>query len=298
MAERRPRKTAAKKPTARKTATKNNARDTGATATPAARTGKLPFVQQLGQDILKRFTGEWSEERAKSLLSDVTNRRRPVEAALLDLLGSAQTAVEKSLVDVQERAKRELALAKAYRGQLAARGREPKRARARKGDIRLKGQVVHPETGKPVAGVVVEAANRGPYEHDLLGVVITDDQGRFEFTFRGKDEKEKGEKEPEIMLSVGPDRSKTFYVSEQPVGLKLDGQESITLTVPKSRAAELDAFLARRDTLAAAKRTMKANEALTRHAVEGQVLSAAGPAATSLLEEGIALLKQRLEKAR
>lgn len=255
-----------------------------------------PAMVQLGQDTLKHFVGNWDEKRIKSVLADVASRKRPVESALLDIVTNVRDAVEKSVDDTRERSVAEQRLDKQYRDQLIAHGRKPKRTRARKGEIRIQGQVIHPKSGEPVVGVVVEATDKDLCKHDMLGVVVTDAEGCFDMAFHSKDYKESGEKMPEIMLSVGADRKNMFYVADQPIALKEDKQEPIIITLPESRVEAIDTFVSRREQLAA-KRRVKASDMVLRRGMENKVLSATGDAVLSMLANGIRLLEARLKKS-
>ena len=260
---------------------------------------KEPAMVQLGQNALKHFVGDWDEKRIKSLLGDVASRKRPVESALLDIVTNVRDAVEKSVDDTRERSEAEQRLDKQYRDQLVAHGRKPKRTRARKGEIHVQGQVIHPKSGEPVVGVVVEAIDKDLRKHDMLGaVVVTDAEGRFDMAFNPKDYKKSGENEkmPEIMLSVGADRKNMFYVADQPLVLKEDTQVPITIALPESRVEAIDIFVGRREQLVA-KRRIKASERVLRRDMENEVLSATGDAVLSLLTNGIRLLEARLKKS-
>jgi hypothetical protein len=255
-----------------------------------------PAMVQLGQDSIKRFAGDWNEQRVKSVLADVASRKRPIESALLDLFAGARDAVDKSLGEALDRSNAELKLDKQYRDQLRAERNTSRSARARKGEVRVKGQVIHPKTGEPVAGVVVEAIDKDVRQHDLLGVVITDTEGRFEIAFDAKAYKESGEKEPEIMLSVGLDRKRKLYVADQPVTFVENKPEAVTITLPESHAVAIDSLTVGRGQANIGRRRTKSGEALLRREMEQRFLNATGNAALSLLGSGISLLEARLKK--
>lgn len=254
-----------------------------------------PAMVQLGQDSIKRFAGDWNEQRVKSVLADVASRKRPIESALLDLAVGARDAVDRSMAEALDRSTAELALDKQYRDQLRAERKKPKSARVRKGEIKVKGQVIHPKTGEPVAGVVVEAIDKDVRKHDLLGAVLTDAEGRFEIAFDAKAYKESGEKEPEIMLSVGLDRKRKLYVADQPVAFVENKPEAVTITLPESKATAIDSLTIGSGRANIRRRT-KSSEALLRREMEQRFLSATGNAVLSLLGNGISLLEARLKK--
>lgn len=257
---------------------------------------KEPAMVQLGQNALKHFVGDWDEKRIKSLLGDVASRKRPVESALLDIVTNVRDAVEKSVDDTRERSEAEQRLDKQYRDRLIAHGRKPKRTRARKGEIRIQGQVIHPKSGDPVAGVMVEAIDKDLRKHDMLGAVVTDSEGRFDMAFNPQGDRKSGEKIAEIMFSVGADRKNMFYAADQPLVLTEDKQVPVTITLPESHVEAIDAFVSRREQ-SAAKRRIKASEMVLRRDVENEVLSATGDAVLSLLANGIRLLEARLKKS-
>ncbi|HHM05338.1 MAG TPA: hypothetical protein ENJ19_06295 [Gammaproteobacteria bacterium] len=254
-----------------------------------------PAVVQLGQDALAHFVGDWSEKRVKAVLADVAGRKRPLESVLLDLAASARSAVQKAVDDTRERSVAEQRLDKQYREQLLTQGRKKKRTRARKGEIRVQGQLVHPRTGEPVAGMVVEAIDKDVRKHDLLGAAVSDAQGRFEIAFRPKDYKESGEKTPEIMLSVGADRKQKLYIADRPLEFKGEQPEAVTITLPDTRVEAVNAFCASRQRLSA-KRRARASEELLRRNVEREALTAAADTALTLLNDGIGFLEARRKK--
>lgn len=257
---------------------------------------KEPAMVQLGQNALKHFVDDWDEERIKSVLGDVASRKRPIESALLDIVTNVRGAVEKSVDDTRERSEAEQRLDKQYRDQLITHGRKPKRTRARKGEIRIQGQVIHPKSGEPVAGVMVEAIDKDLRKHDMLSAVVTDAEGRFDMTFNPQGDKESGEKIPEIMFSVGADRKKMFYLADQPLVLTEEKQVPVTITLPESHVEVIDAFVSRREQ-SASKRRIKASEMVLRREMENEIVTAAGDAVMSLLANGIRLLEARLKKS-
>lgn len=257
---------------------------------------KEPAMVQLGQNALKHFVDDWDEERIKSVLGDVASRKRPIESALLDIVTNVRGAVKKSVDDTRERSEAEQRLDKQYRDQLITHGRKPKRTRARKGEIRIQGQVIHPKSGEPVAGVMVEAIDKDLRKHDMLSAVVTDAEGRFDMTFNPQGDKESGEKIPEIMFSVGADRKKMFYLADQPLVLTEEKQVPVTITLPESHVEVIDAFVSRREQ-SASKRRIKASEMVLRREMENEIVTAAGDAVMSLLANGIRLLEARLKKS-
>lgn len=255
-----------------------------------------PAMVQLGQDTLRYFVAGWDKKRIKSLLGDVASRKRPLESALLDIVTDVRDAAEKSVDDTRDRSVAEQRLDKQYRDQLIAQGRKPKRTRMRKGEIRIQGQIIHPKSSEPVAGVVVEAIEKGVHKRDMLGAAVTDTEGRFDMVFRPNDYEESGGKMPEVLFNVGADRKNMFYVADQPLALKADKQEPVTIALPESCVEAIDAFLSRREQLAA-RRGVKASETVLRRDMENEAVNAAGDAVLSLLASGIRLLEARLEKS-
>ena len=250
---------------------------------------------QFAEDTIKGLQEAWDEDRMKSLLSDLAGRKRSIESVLLEVVNSAQKVMQKSFKQTRKASQDEQRLNQQYRDQLAALKGKRKRSRARKGEIRISGQVLHPETGKPVSGVVVEAIDKDVRLHDTLGSVITNGQGKFIIAFLAKDYKESGEKEPEILLRVGSDRRNLSYVSEQPLSWAEVEKGDVRVTLSEDSARNLDG-LAAAEAQQPDKRIGMANQALLKQELEAKLLDSMGDSASELLAGGIALLEGRVKK--
>jgi hypothetical protein len=273
------------------------------TPTPEAKAATLPLrirheepVVAVGKEAVAGFRRDWDRERVKAVLGDLAGRKRSLESLLFEVATSAQKAVTGALRETGERVGAEARLDAQYREQLVMQ-KPVRKARMSKTGYRVSGRVLHPKTGKPVGGLMVEAMDRDVHKHDLLGTAVTDDQGRFSIPFLDKDFKESGEKEPEIELHVGLDRRILLHVTEQPVTAKKGEETQITISLPESRAADLDFFTQTRERLAPA-RLRRANETALRARLEAETLEAAGAAVQGLLQAGIKVLEGRLKKGK
>ena len=251
---------------------------------------EAPIVD-LGKDTLVFMAREWDRKRVNSALGELMSRESSLEAVLLEVAKSADKAVERSLRDNQERLTAESRREAQYREQLRA-GKGGNRVRASKGAYLLGGQVLHPETGEPVAGLLVEAVDRDERKQDLLGSAITDEQGRFSIKFPAKDFKESGEREPELVLLVGTDRKSRLHVTTEPLTAKPGERQDVVVTLPPGLASRVDAFSAARERLQPA-RLRRAGETAVRLQLESEVVKAAGESLQQLLQAGITALEVR-----
>lgn len=209
----------------------------------------MPLLNTVGKEVSEKVGRLFDKKNAQKTLKDLATKKRTVEDVLLGVSRMASGTIDSVLREEQRVAKSETLMNGQYRDSLIERRKETKPRRMRpgkKGEYLVGGQVLHPETGEPLAGIVVEAIDKDIKKHDLLGVDTTDHKGCFEISFREKDFKERGEGLPEVLLKVGIDRKTSLHITKDVVKPKPGERTSLDITIPKSKITEVDKFTADR----------------------------------------------------
>ncbi len=201
----------------------------------------FPLLEGVTHSLAK----EWNKVRKKkilpTLIQNLATGKISLPQALLELTEIASTMLDTLGKEEDRLEKREAKANAQYHDGLkrsrGVKGVAKKKSREKKRYV-MKGQVIHPKTAGPLAGLMVEAWDRDIAKHDLLGVDVTDSQGSFEIVFGAKDFKEWGEKLPEVVVRVGLDRRRIFYVGEDLLQPQPGEEVSVTLALPESHADE------------------------------------------------------------
>lgn len=261
--------------------------------TPPLRIRREEPVVSVGRDTLAGFRKEWDEERVKSALGDLASRKRSLENVLLELVKSVQTAVTTSLRDTTEWVTADARLDAEHREQLLVQ-KPVRKAGTSKTGYRVSGQVLHPKTGEPVSGLVVEAMDRGVRKHDLSGTAVTDAQGRFSIAFQAKEFEESGENAPEIELRIGVSRRTLLHVTKEAITARKGEETEVSITLPEAQVPRLDNFTETRESLSPA-RLRRANETALRHRLDVETMKTVGSAVQGLLQAGVEKLEARAQ---
>jgi hypothetical protein len=278
---------------------KSTSRVSGDISNARQKLADMPVFNAAGEGVIKKTAKLLARKAAQSMLQDIASGKRSVEDVLLGVTRTVTGTIDSGLRDEKRVADSETIMNEQYRKSLIKRRRETKPRRMRRGkknEFLVSGQVLHPETNKPVAGMVVEAIDKDIFKHDLLGVDTTDSQGRFEIAFKKKDFKERGEGLPEVLLRVGSDRKKTLFSMENIVRPKAGERKTINITLPEDQAAAVEKITVGRDYIDE-KRLKNVSQTLILDQVQHMVVQEMGRAFKEGMDKAAGLLEARIERA-
>ena len=228
------------------------------------RLSRIPALGVIATDIQREIGKRISGKAVRKNFQDLALRKTTLEKVLLDVTRSAEAIVAGAFKDGKKTTDDEIRLDKQHRESLIKRKREEKPGRAhrvKKDEYLVTGHLLHPKTGKPAPGMVVEVADRDIRKHDRLGVDTTDSKGRFEIVFTEKDFRESGEGLPEIVILAGVDRLTAEPVTKDVIKLKPGTREVLEIKLPDKMESAVNKIAERRDRVDK-KRIMKTNQNL------------------------------------
>jgi hypothetical protein len=260
------------------------------------RFARIPTLGVVADSIQKEVGKSISGEAIEKTFEDLALRKTTLDAVLLDLTRAVEAALGDAFDSGKQTADDEIKLDNQYRESLIKRKKETRPARGRRGKkdrYLAAGQILHPETGKPVPGLVVDVVDKDITRHDLLGVDVTNTQGRFEIVFTEKDFKESGEGLPEILIRAGINREKMILVTPKPVALKPGTRDPIEITLPQELTPAAERIAARREQMDK-KRLLQANQNLVFNKTASSAMDEAGKAFKGGMGQIADLLEKRL----
>ncbi len=263
-------------------------------------TGRRAPVEGLAQGVRKDFIRKVNEKTVGAAFRGLATREQTLEKILIDAARGALGTVEKVFEDATRTAVREKGLDLQYRESLLQRSRETKRSRgrrARKGEYRIVGQVLHPSTGQPVPGMLVSAMEKDISKHDYLGVDISDASGNFEIVFTARQFKESGEKEPEVFLAAGTDRENAVVLTDSPLRPRPDITETVDIALPAQMAPGVERIVQRRR-LVDRKRLATADQAILLNDMSQTAATEVGKALAQGLGRIIGFLENKTARER
>jgi hypothetical protein len=261
-------------------------------------TKEIPLFVGAQKSAARQVEKHFNLNTLQSALKDAATNKQN----LGDILINAMRAVSKTINDVAEEgnrtAKNELRLNEQYRQSVLEKTNAANlksRRKKQKNEYVVEGQVLHPRTGAPVPGVTVEAIDKDISKDDLLGVDITDSDGRYRIQFLAKDFKESGEKDAEILLKVGLKRDKVLAVTPSVTKMGLEKTATIHLTLPESAAGavEKNKANAHKDD---SKRLLAVDQSMMTNRLEQKVLSEIGGTFGKVFDNAAVYLEKRFKK--
>lgn len=256
----------------------------------------MPALGVVADNIQKEIGKRISAEALKQTLEDLALRKTTLDAVLLDMTRGVEAALGDAFDSGKQTADAEIKLNNQYRESLLRRKKEAKLARSRRGkkdEYLVAGQLRHLETGKAVPGMVVDVVDKDITKHDLLGVDITDTEGRFEIAFAEKDFKESGEGLPEILIRAGMSRATMTLVTESPIALKPGTKETIEITLPPELTPTAAKIAARRE-LVDKRRLLQANQDLVFNKTAASAMDEVGKAFKGGMGKMVDFFEKRL----
>ncbi|UCF91856.1 MAG: hypothetical protein JSW39_26895 [Desulfobacterales bacterium] len=260
------------------------------------RFARLPALGVVAGNIQKELGKRINAEALKKTFEDLALRKTTLDAVLLDMTRGVEALLGDAFDSGKQTADAEIKLNNQYRESLIRRKMEAKPARGRRGkkeEYLVAGQLLHPETGKPVPGMAVDVVDKDIAKHDLLGVDVTDAEGRFEIAFAEKDFKESGEGLPEILIRAGMSRATMTLVTESPIALKPGTKETIEITLPPELTPAAAKIAARREQVDK-KRLLQANQNLVFNKVTQSAMGEIGKAFKGSMGQIVDLFEKRL----
>lgn len=94
---------------------------------------------------------------------------------------------------------------------------------------------VSDQYGKGIRGLVVTLYDKDLLFDDLLGLTITDEDGRFEFMYQEEDYQELFERSPDIYLKVMDKHGKELHSTRKSIRFKAGKKETINITIKRKR---------------------------------------------------------------
>jgi hypothetical protein len=261
------------------------------------RFAKIPSLGILYKGFGKEIAKWTSAKTVGKTLQALATRKQTVENVLLNMAQGATAMIETAMKTEKNMADREAHLNKNYRESLIERKREVKSRRAhrtKKDEYVVTGELLHPKTGKPVPGMVVEAIDKDITKHDLLGVDTTDSKGRFEIVFKEKDFKERGEGLPEILIRAGLNRDKIVQVTKDVLKLEPGTSESLKITLPENMEYVAEKIKARRKHVDR-KRLNRASQSLVFNRIGHMAAQEMGKVFKDGLNQAIHVLEARVK---
>jgi hypothetical protein len=255
----------------------------------------MPVLDAAGQTTVKEARKLFDKKTVQGRFQEVASRKASIEEVLLKYAKQASTSLDSIMREENRVAAQEATMNKRYLESLAARQKETKGRRARRGkknEFLITGQVLHPETGEPVPGIVVEAIDKDISKHDLLNVDITDAEGRYEISFREKDFKESGEDLPEVILRVGVDRKTPLHITEDVIKAEPGKRVMVEISLPEDQIRTIDRIVTNPERYDK-RRLNDVNQTLTFERVQHVILQEMGAAFKGSLHDAIGLLEAR-----
>jgi len=258
----------------------------------------FPLLEGLTHSLEKELNRVVSKKILHSLIQNLASGKISLPQALLHLMETVGTMLDTLGKEEERLEKRESKANTQFRDGLnrsrGVKGVTRKKSREKKRYV-MKGKVIHAKTEVPLAGLVVEAWDQDVAKHDLLGVDVTDPQGSFEIVFGAKDFKEWGEKLPEVVLRVGLDRRRIFYVGKDLVKPQPGEEVSFTIPLPEKHADEVERILGRRQRFEAT-RGRELSHAITVNRLQHQHVQELARDFGTGLDEVRQLLKERIKE--
>lgn len=254
---------------------------------------RMPVINTTGQQAIREAQKLFSKKALQGELQKLATRKTSLENVLLGFARGAAKSLDTVLSTENQVADREKTMNEEYRASLIARKEEAKPRRARKGkkdEFLITGQVLHPKTGEPVPGMVVEAIDKDVFKHDLLGVDTTNAEGRYEISFLKKDFKESGEDLPEVILRVGVDRKTAVHITEDVIKAEPGKRAQVEISLPEDQIRTIDRVLTKRERLDQ-KRLNNVAQTLTFESLQHVILQEMGAAFKDSLNNAIAFLE-------
>jgi len=199
---------------------------------------KLPVLEGAGK-ILGSAAADLGREELPKIWPDLAAGKISLEEALLGVAKTAAALLPKVTKEGRRLELREARANAQWRAALRQRqqGKDVKARTPKKGEYLVTGQVVLPDKEEPLPGLVVEAIDKDVAKPDIVGVDVTDSQGRFVISFRAKDFAERGEGLPEILFRVGWYRQELFLVTAKPLRIPPGEAMNVTLPLPPEAVA-------------------------------------------------------------
>ncbi len=99
--------------------------------------------------------------------------------------------------------------------------------------FKITGSIHELENNRSVSGLVVTAYDKDFMFNDVLGNAITDDDGKFEITYKEKDFKQFFDNKPDIYITVKSKDGRTVYTTEKDVRMEAGKTEHFEIRIPK-----------------------------------------------------------------
>jgi len=106
------------------------------------------------------------------------------------------------------------------------------RKTARSDTFRIEGEIHEPETGRPLAGLIVRAFDRDLILDDKVGFATTDPDGRFEITFGPEAFRDAFESRPDLYLRIyDPSGSRLLHETTDAIRWNADHLERYEIQI-------------------------------------------------------------------
>ena len=106
--------------------------------------------------------------------------------------------------------------------------------------FRVSGVICEEESGRPLAGLHVQAFDKDVVSDDFLGDGSTNAEGRFEIRFTDADFKDAVEAQPDIYLRVySPDASEPIYDTSHSIRRNADSEEYYEIRIPSESVPQV-----------------------------------------------------------
>jgi len=99
--------------------------------------------------------------------------------------------------------------------------------------FKIKGKVQELEHEIGVANLIVKAFDKDLFFDDLLGSVITDEEGEFEIIYEGEDYQELFDNQPDLYLIVRTPEGRMLHTTEENVRCEAGKLEEFIIKIPR-----------------------------------------------------------------
>ena len=259
---------------------------------------RMPALNAAGQSAVKEAQKLFEKKTIQGEFQKLANRKTSLEKVLLGFAEKASKSLETIIREENRVTAQEVRMNEKYQARLVAekiQTKSRKLRRGKKGEFLITGQVLHPKTGAPISGIVVEAIDKDISKDDLLDVDVTDAEGRYEISFMKKDFKEAGEDLPEVILRLGMDRKTVLFTNKEVIKAEPGKRITIDVTMPEDQVKLVDRVSLSPKAQTQRQLTLTAQAKIVEN-IQDIVLNKLGTAFQKSLGNAILSLKSRTEK--
>jgi hypothetical protein len=197
----------------------------------------FPVLDAVRSSLVKEVSGIAPAAALNTALNHIATGQITLEQALQQLTHTASTVLETVLQEEQQMMAEATRLLTQYQLNLQRKATRPAEAQTPSPEADtyiVKGQVLHPQTGQPLPGLLVKTLHPGDPQDHLLGVDITDADGNFEIILKAEDFQLSEGQSPAVWVQTAGDQQTLLHTSETPITLRLGEVTTVPISLPEA----------------------------------------------------------------